>query len=254
MALVYPRGMNLTIQNNSYSPSPSQNNPVIPDVSQPSKPLRHGSRLLNYIPGYYWIKSKVGRFIHGPTYNMTDTELQQYKVLRVHELQIANLRKEREADFKVAKYMASVHPDFYWEKYVFAFDKGTEERKRGVFLFALTNKEMYGNYYGMWLRHEELLDTEFEEMGINMEGQNVIKQYTEDTNSTDARLTRRDMNGDEDRRIYKALKQIVQGLDISHLLIQNSNLQNIMRTRRRWRNDDKTISTQANYGSFDFHF
>jgi hypothetical protein len=88
------------------------------------------SRFLNHIPGYPWIKHKIGTFIYGPTYAMTSTQLRAYQIAEQKE-HIAVYKANLEADFKVAKYMALQHPTFYWHKYIDAYEKGMNERKRG---------------------------------------------------------------------------------------------------------------------------
>jgi len=196
----------------------------------------------------------MGRFIHGPTYGMTDSELQEYKISQDHQNRIASIRREREAEFQVAKYMAYFHPDFYWHKYIYQFEKGSQERKRGVFLFALVNMEEYGNYYGPRWLFKVILDTEFKEMGISLEGQNVVKEYTEDRNTTKrVRFRKRDATREPqlkipevDQKVYDKLRKIVHGIDISHLIGRNR--ANVPRsTRRAFKIGNEGISTNINF-------
>ena len=211
-------------------------------------------RFLNHIPGYIWIKDKIGRFLHGPTYGMTDSELQEYKISQDRQNQIALLKNEREAEFQVAKYMARFHPDFYWHKYIYKFESGSEERKRGVFLFALVNMEEYGNYYGPRWLNRVMLEIEFKEMGISLEGQNIVKEYTEGRNATkilrfrkrDATLAMQLKIPEDDQKVYDKLRKIVQRIDISHLTVQNR--ARLPRgTRRAFKISDEEISTHANF-------
>ena len=260
MALVHARGMVLLVPRNkilneTISTLP-KTNPSILGTSAVTKTRRTSwlGRLVNHIPGYTWIKDKIGRFIHGPTYGMTDSELQEYKISQDREERIASIRKEREAEFQVAKYMAQIHPDFYWHKYVYQFKKGSEERKRGVFLFALVNMEEYGNYYGPRWWHKVMLETEFKEMGISLEGQNVVKEYTEGHNATKTvRFRKRNAIRDTqlkipegDQKVYDKLRKIVHGIDISHLIVRNR-IKVPRGTRRAFKISDEEISTHANF-------
>ena len=188
---------------------------------------------------------------------MTPTELQRYKTFQNRYHSLETLKKEREAEFKVAKYMATIHPGFYWEKYIYPFKVGSEERKRAVFLFALTNKEIYGNYFGIYRRFRGLLESEFQGMGISLEGHNIVKEYTEEKgNGTEVRrLLRRDVKGEivmitrnEDREMHERWKQIVQRTDISHMVVMNQKPHAPVRgTRRHFKISDQEISAHANF-------
>lgn len=260
MALVHARSVALSVpRNNTINPTisaPPKTNSSIPGTPHVTTIQKFSwfSRLLDHIPGYTWIKDKIGQFIHGPTYGMTDSELQGYKISQDRQNKIASLKKDREAEFQVAKYMAHFHPGFYWHKYVYQFDKGSEERKRGVFLFALVNMEEYGNYYGPRWLHKVMLDTEFKEMGISLEGQNVVKEYTEGRRTTEVvGLRKRDKTPntklkipDDDQGVYDKLRKIVRGTDISHLIAQNR--RNVVQGARRFfKISDEGIPTRTNF-------
>ena len=260
MALVHAKGMDLSVpRNNTINAAipalPKTNSTILGTsaVTKARKPSRFG-RLLNRIPGYTWVKDKIGRFIHGPTYGMTDSELQEYKISQDRQTRIASLKKEREAEFKVAKYMAHFHPDFYWHKYVYRFERGSEERKRGVFLFALVNMEEYGNYYGPRWLYKVMLETEFKEMGISLEGQNIVKEYTEGRNATKiVRFRRRDTTREtdlkipeDDQKVYDKLRKIVHRIDISHLIVQNK-MKVPRGTRRAFKISDAETATHAKF-------
>lgn len=128
------------------------------------------SHLLNYVPGYSWMKIKLGRMIFGPTFGLTETELRAFLLSEQHQYQVESLQKEREAEFKAARYMAVVHPEWYWYQYIHAFPKGSEERKRAVFLFFLANKQMYGSSHRGNAQFAEWLDREFREMRGEFDG------------------------------------------------------------------------------------
>ena len=138
---------------------------------------------------------------------MTDTELQEYEYEIAYQRRIAFLKKEKEDQFQAARYMAIVHPEWYWHNYIDQHEKGSEERKRAVFLFALANKEAFGNYYGGLhrLAFEKALEREFEELGIQLTSQNIVKEYTEkQRKGTRKRVSRAwrvgSVNGDESKQ------------------------------------------------------
>ena len=234
MALVHARAILPVPRNNTLNttistlPKTNSTNLGTSTVTNARKPPWFG-QLLNHIPGYAWIKDKIGRFIHGPTYGMTDSEFYEYKISQDRQKRIDSLKKEREVEFQVAKYMAQFHPEFYWHKYIDQFEKGSEERKRGVFLFALVNMEEYRNYYGPRWLYKVMLETEFKEMGISLEGQNVVKEYTEGRSGTKmVRFRKRDATWEtqlkipkDDQKMYDKLRKIVHRIDISHLIVQN---------------------------------
>jgi hypothetical protein len=223
MTLVVPQNntLNVTISTNLTYNSTFLRNPLSAKGNGPRL-----SRILNHIPGYTWLKNKIGQFAYGPTYGMTESQLKEYKILQDREHRIAVLRKEREAEFKVAKFMALIHPDFYWHKYVYAFKDGSEERKRAVFLFALVNKERYGNYYGPRPWHKVMLNEEFDKMGMSLENQNIMKEYTE--NRDGVKLQRRNVKTESllqlkgtDKLMFEGVDQIVRASDISTLIARN---------------------------------
>ena len=154
------------------------------------------SYLLNHIPGYSWMKNKLGKMIFGPTFGMSNLEVDTWTSSQSHEYQFNLLQKEREAEFKVAKYMILIHPTWYWFKYIECFEKGTEERKRAVLLFVLSNKEMYGTYYGRHELHLEWLNREFEEMGMRVESlHGEFAGNENDPNSKNRELQKRTQEG-----------------------------------------------------------
>src|SRR5271170_5098481 len=68
--------------------------------------------------------------------------------------------------------MAKAYPDYYFKKYVSVHPQGSEERKRALFIFVLTNKQELGRY---WTREKDFhtLRREFENMGVTMTG-NIV--------------------------------------------------------------------------------
>src|ERR1700737_3871304 len=140
------------------------------------------SRAFKYIPGYTWMKTTVGQLIFGPTYNMTRTQLRAYKLAEDHEYKMANLKEELEAEFKTAVFMAEEYPGYYLDKYVKSAKKGSEKRKRALFLFVIHNKRVYDNYYGegrspQTFLNKVFLDKEFEEMGLDLKGHNFMEDF-----------------------------------------------------------------------------
>src|SRR5438552_581524 len=115
MALVSVTG---TLQNTTLAvpifSSPTSNSTLhhSPAAELTARNPSWASRVLNYIPGFHWIMDKLGFFFNGPTYGMTGAELKEYKISMDREQRKENLRKDREAEFQVAKYMAKFHPDF----------------------------------------------------------------------------------------------------------------------------------------------
>jgi hypothetical protein len=75
--------------------------------------------------------------------------------------------------------MALHHPTFYWHKYIDAFEEGTDERKRGILVFVLANKEDNGDYHrktGQW-KHK--IDEELEDFGFTLEPKGNVKKHTQ---------------------------------------------------------------------------
>jgi hypothetical protein len=255
MALVVPQNSTL---NATISANPTYNSTFRQNPLSKRENGSKFSRILNHIPGYTWIKNKIGRFIYGPTYGMTESQLQEYEISQDREHRISLLRKEREAEFKVAKFMALIHPDFYWHKYVYAFQEGSEERKRAVFLFALVNKESYGNYYGPRPWHKVMLEEEFDKMGIGLESQNIVKEYTE--SGEGLQLRRRDVKGEPllqvkgtDKLIFEGVDRVVRASDISSLIARNQR-PHMMPTRgkrRKFRIVEQGIPIRGNLNSND---
>jgi hypothetical protein len=212
---------NATTNNNTCSNSTAQH--FLPPNIQGS----WFSRFIQKIPGGSWLKTKLGRLIYGPTYAMKPSELKAYILSQKRALQLGYLRQEKEAQFKVAKYMALQYPDFYWSKYIDKLDKGSEERKRGFFLFVLTNKEQYGQYYGRYTRHIGLVNDEFMDMGLKAASMNIVKDIVQekDVKTRNERNRRKkrgvqsafeSLSGDE-RRLFAEMDKVVNGIDISFL-------------------------------------
>lgn len=184
------------------------------------------TRFIQKIPGGSWLKNKLGRIIHGPTYSMEPSELKAYILSQKRALQLGYLRQEKEAQFKVAKFLALQHPDFYWSKYIDKLDKGSEERKRGFFLFVLTNKEHYGQYYGRYSRHIGLVNKELIDMGLKAATMNIVKDIVPEKDmeiKTEKKRSKRDiqsvlesLSGNE-RKLFTEMDKVVNGLDISSL-------------------------------------
>jgi hypothetical protein len=156
---------------------------------------------------------------------MNPSELKAYILSQKRALQLGYLRQEKEAQFKVAKFLALQHPDFYWSKYIDKLEKGSEERKRGFFLFVLTNKEHYGQYYGRYSRHIDLVNKELIEMGLKAATMNLVKDIVPEkdmeTKIERRRSKKRDiqsvlesLSGNE-RKIFIEMDKVVNGLDIS---------------------------------------
>ena len=246
MTLVHRRGMSLSVPNNSgfLNPTlPASNSSSLSSTLNPlqrSKPSQKSSwfsRLLDYIPGFKWLKTKICRQIYGPTYGLSDVELREYKIAQIREERIENKRREREAEFKVAKFMAFNHPKFYWHKYIDSFDKGTEERKRGVLLFILTSKESYGHYYGRGWFYKGRIDAELAEMGIRLDHNIALKEDTEGEEAdgiVESRLKVRDLKleTESDDQIFEKLKKTVEEMDISHLNERQLNERQESRNRK----------------------
>jgi len=231
MALVRPRGTPLSLSNNDTlfnSTLPASTNSSLPStLNQPQRshtPQQSSwfSRLLDHIPGFKWLKLKICQQIYGPTYGLSDVELRKYKMDQIRQARLEDKRRQREAEFKVAKFMAFNHPDFYWHKYIDPFDKGTEERKRGVLLFILTSKEHYNHYYGRRWTYKKRIDEELAEMGIRLDKNIGVKEDTtaeQPDGAVDSKVIPRGLRLENhvDNEIFEKLKKIVEGLDISHL-------------------------------------
>jgi hypothetical protein len=234
MRLIYPREANLTaspLNANTSLPELSLLNPTtinatsVPGDMQTKEESSWFSRLLEKIPGYTWLRTKVGRFIFGPTYEMTPAQLDEYLHLEAE-------REEHEAELKVQKFMALHYPDWYWKKYIFSQEQGSEGRKRAVFIFALTNKSGFGRYWRR-LKDGVNLNIEFEQMGVKMEGGNLVKMLlgivegqNETVVSEGTRMERRDIGGaeelelilpEEDLEVYSSAKEMVELTSIAGL-------------------------------------
>jgi hypothetical protein len=204
--------------------------------------------LLNHIPGYGWMKNKLGKMIFGQTFMMNDLEVDTWISSQNHEYQLNLLQREREAEFKAAKYMALIHPTWYWFKYIEPFEKGTEERKRAVLLFVLSNKEMYGTYYGQHGLHVEWVNREFQEMGMRVDSLlgEATGKYKQ--NITPRELQKRTQEGiwqqlyDEDFKMFDEMERDVERSNISML---NPNKAYISRQRKMTRQREFTIYDQV---------
>jgi hypothetical protein len=202
------------------------------------------------------MKNKLGKMIFGPTFGMTTLEIDTWTRSQSHEYQLNLLQKERDAEFKVAKYMALIHPTWYWFKYIECFEKGTEERKRAVLLFVLANKEMYGTYHGRHDIHLEWLNREFEEMGMtveNLHGDFAGKESEQ--NSESKELRKRTQEGilqqlfDVNIEMFNEMERDVERSNISML---NPKKAYISRSRNVGRKREFTITDQV-FWSDDRH-
>ena len=239
MALVHPRGMSLAVPNNNTllnAVLPASNSTSVPDAPKSSQKSSWFSQLLEWIPGVKWLKTKIGRGIYG----LTDVELREYKIAQILEERIESKRQEREAEFMVAKFMASEHPKYYWHKYIDAFEMGSEERKRGVLLFILMSKELYGHYYGREGSFKWKIERELTDMGIRLDRKITLKEYTEEgVGAASSRLKARDITPEtlqitgSDRKMFEKLTKVIEGLDVSHLQDRHENQkQQVKRSRR----------------------
>jgi len=230
MALIHARGMALMARNvtlNSTSLNGTIYNSTTSDTPA-SVPLAGSwfGRLMQKLPGGSWVKNKFGRLIYGPTYGMTAPELKAYIISQKRARQLEYLRREKEAEFKVAKYLVLHHPDFYWSKYIDKFDKGSEERKRGFFLFILTNKEKYGHYYGRLGKYISWVNQELIEMGLKPATMNIIEDIVSDGDSEENkaqgnRIRKRsgqipiERLPEGDRTMFNEMERLVVGIDLS---------------------------------------
>jgi len=245
MVLVHPRGMSLAVPNNSTllnATLPASNSSSLPSIPRSSQKSSWFSRVLDRIPGVKWLKTKIGRGIYGPTYGLTDVEFRDYKIAQIREERIERKRREREAEFIVAKFMALEHPSYYWHKYIYAFDKGTEERKRGVLLFVLTSKQTYGHYYGFRGLFKWDIERELADMGIGLDEKIALKEYTEEGYRTvSSRVKARYITPETlratapDKEMFEKLKKVIDGLDVSHLRDRHENRRrNVRRSGRTY--------------------
>jgi hypothetical protein len=238
MSLAVPN--NNTLLNATLSAS---NSSSVPDTPKSSQKSSWFSRLLDRIPGVKWLKPQICRGIYGPTYGLRDVELREYKIAQIREERIESKRQEREAEFMVAKFMAGEHPQYYWHKYIDAFETGSEERKRGVLLFILMSKELYGHYYGRNGLFKRKIERELTDMGIQLDGKIELKEYTEEgVGAASSRLKARDITPEtlqitgSDRKMFENLKKVIEGLDVSHLRDRHENQKRqVNRSRRTYR-------------------
>ena len=108
----------------------------------------------------------------------------------------------------------------------------------------------------IWL-HKSMLEAEFWDMGISLESQNIVNEYTENAEGIKVvkrrrKLVRREMVlvvPNDLKRIYESLKGIVERTDISHLVAQNQRLK-VKRTKRAFQVNDQKISTHANFDGY----
>jgi hypothetical protein len=147
------------------------------------------------LAGYNWTRTKIGRFFHGPTFDMTPAEIDAWKVAQDRAHSIAYLEKENEAEFKTALYMIENYPGYYYAKYVEPFEPGSEERRRAVFTLVLHNKQLYGDYYGVF--RPEVLDAELAEMGTSLKSNNMVHEIV-GSDADEEILGLRKRNGSQD--------------------------------------------------------
>jgi len=238
MALVHPRGMALLVPREAppLNVTSSFNNTI--ENTSPAQPIpltnETKTSWVDKIPGIKWLKNKIGRTLN-PTYGMTDEEVREWTREEWKKERLSRLRRKRLVEFKAAKYMALYHPDYYWYKYIFPLEEGSEKRKRAVFLFILVNKEEWGSYYGRLLQ-PTLVDEELAEMGINPRTQNIIGEYLSEaqnietvTDSTAAVEMRKRSIFSEfttqlsevNKRLLLEMKREVDGLDVSQLKVES---------------------------------
>ena len=230
MHLMYPRVTNFTaLQANNITNVTLQdilNSPNhFPFQEMAPKNPSWFASLLDKIPGYTWLRMKVGRFIFGPTYEMTAEQRIEYLKNLADEEQLEAERREREAEIKVQTFMAVRHPDWYWKKYIYSQKSGSEERKMAVFKFALANRREYGVY---WTRAKDYgrLKVEFDEMGVKIDAKkNIVTVFTEGLERANGK-ERRDVQGElkwelvvpeEDLGLYLRAREIVGKTSISGL-------------------------------------
>jgi hypothetical protein len=173
----YPRSANTSLALNTTLILPSNETGISASITKTEQ--NSSVVLLDKIPGYKWLRTKLGKLFKGPTYGMSAEELEEHEAKEARERYIEHLRDEKEKEFKVAKFMALFYPEYYWNEYIQKFEKGTPESKIGVFIFVLLNKQAHGKYYSPnfpW--HKDYVEAEFNEMGINIDGdQSIIRQY-----------------------------------------------------------------------------
>jgi hypothetical protein len=180
MRLIYPREANLTLDLGTNVRSllngtqPNATLPIELDDEVDSPPKKRGwfASFLEHIPGYTWLRIKLGRLVLGPTYEMPPDKREAYVTMMAEQERLEEEAAQKEADMKVQKFMAKAYPDYYFKKYVFVHPNGSEERKRALFIFVLTNKQEFGRY---WTRQKDFytLRVEFEKMGVKMTG-NIV--------------------------------------------------------------------------------
>jgi hypothetical protein len=145
--------------------------------------------------------------------------------------------------------MTLIHPTWYWFKYIECFEKGTEERKRAVLLFVLSNKEMYGTYYGRHEIHLEWLNREFEEMGMtveNLHGEFAGKEN--DPNGENRELQKRTQEGILQRLFdvnVKMFNEMERDIERSNISMLNPKKADISRPRKAARKREFTITDQV---------
>jgi hypothetical protein len=91
------------------------------------------ARFLEHIPGYTWLRIKLGRLILGPTYRMPPRELEEYFTLAEQE-RLAEKATQKEADLEVQKVMAKGYPDYYFKSMHLGIQLGVR-RGKGICLF-----------------------------------------------------------------------------------------------------------------------
>jgi hypothetical protein len=216
MHLLYPEAPDATLDvgttvtsilNATQSNKDTNPNDVNEEIPQPKKRSWFAS-LLEHIPGYTWLRIKLGRLII-PTYEMSPEQLEDYFVMMAKQERLAEEKANKEADMKVQKFMAKRYPDYYFKKYVFVHPEGSEERKRALFIFVLTNKQELGVYY---TRQKDLytLRREFDKIGVTMTG-NIVADLLTGVDVNITSLTNSGVNGtelgDKSRRIRRRIEQ-----------------------------------------------
>ena len=201
------------------------------DTDLATLPVSNGSttalapRGLDWIPGFKWLRTKIGQLFKGPTYGMTPEEEAEYDAAQHWQARTEFVEKEQESAFKVAKFMAAAHPEWYWRKYVDPFARGTEERKRGLFLFVLVNKATFGSYFGRVPWQKYMLKEEFERMGIDLTKDQLATAYLNSPKKDQPEAVAKRTLGegvpsgmrDRDQLLYRAMDTRLQRIDTSKL-------------------------------------
>ena len=249
MAILHPRAFKISVPKDDTFHSSFSSKSIETTLPDRQPKTSWIARFAENIPGYSWLKHKIGTFIYGPTYGMTRAQLRAYRDDEAKQEQIELLIANRDADFKVAMYMALKHPKFYWHKYIDTFEKGTDERKKGLLLFVLANKREIGDYYGGMLQWKRRIDEELSDFGITL-GEGTVKEYTERRGRVN--IGKRDA-GEKylkstggDIQMLEDLERTVAGVDISRLQ-PSRNLRKTRAVKRTFKVADEGYSFRPHF-------